>query len=69
MRKQYLRFCFQTRLGLTRATTTTTTRIDIVAQTRQNATGADGDADGDDDVGERGENDGRRWTTRGEDGG
>ena len=36
---------------------------------RQNATGADGDADADADVGERGEDDGRRWTTRGEDGG
>ena len=70
MRKQYLRFCFQTRLGLTRSTTTTTTtRIDTDAQNRQNATGADDDGDGDDDVGERGEDDGRRWTTRGEDGG
>ena len=70
MRKQYLRFCFQTRLGLTRSTTTT--RIDAKGSTRrarQNATGADDDGDGDDDVGERGENDGRRWTTRGEDGG
>ena len=66
MRKQYLRFCFQTRLGLTRSTTTT--RIDIDAQNRQNATGADDDGDADDDVGERGEDDGRRWTTR-EDGG